>query len=72
MANYKYKLVYETFAHGYKAPTEKRFEDYEGLNNYLGSIMMIIKSAHVYQKINGKYEQIRSMEGHMFYPGGLK
>lgn len=72
MANYKYKMVYETFAQGPAcAWTEKRFEDFKGLNNFLGNIVMICRNITVYQKIKGKYEQIHSIQGHMFYPDGI-
>ena len=71
MVNYKYKLVYETFGQGYKAPTEKKFEDYKGMQGFLGMIVMISRHLTVYQKIKGKYELIHSIDGHMYYPDGI-
>lgn len=67
MANYKYKLVWETFARPEEL-NEKKFEDLRSMKEYLVQIIMIIKSANVYWKLKGKYELIYNMDGHIYNP----
>ena len=71
MAKYNYKVVYETFAHGYGKLPEKRFENYKDALNLVTNVAIISRHIWLYSKIKGKYELLHSIDGRMYYPGGL-
>ena len=60
--NYKYKIVYKVYA---GRPREIKVETYQDLEKFIGSIMMLVEYAVVHQKINGLWEEIRRLEGHI-------
>lgn len=65
--SYKYKVEYKVWG-AMGAPKEVKMDTYEDLEGFLGSIVMIVQDAYVYQKVKGQWETIRHIEGHMVYP----
>lgn len=65
--SYKYRVVYKTWGM-MGSPRETKMDTFEGLEGFLGSIVMIAESIDVYQKVKGVWEVIRHIEGHIFWP----
>lgn len=65
--SYKYRVVYKTWGYA-GSPRETKMDTFEGLEGFLGSIVMIAESIDVYQKVKGVWELIRHIEGHIFWP----
>lgn len=62
MANYNYKIEYETSVEDGHLLEEEEFRSYEELIKYLGYFVSMSSSINIYQKINGEYKPIRHIE----------
>lgn len=63
--NYRYKVEYNTPSSFKK---EAKFEVYDDLESFLGSIVLVISTAVVYKKIKGHWEEMRKIESRIVYP----
>lgn len=63
--SFKYKVEYRTFS---SLKKEAKFDVYEDLETFLGSIVMVINDAVIYQKIKGQWEEVRKIQSRIVYP----